>query len=156
MSHITKNNMLNIKPFNQNDEYMKLFVLKFPKNTIRTDVMMYVINNIKRRIGVFELLKYIPCKNAIDVENGIVEYVMNFISNRDSDCIQFISSIYWDMIKNLCTNLDITNHRINNKTLYYEVINNKVDPHMLAFMTPQQLHPVKWINHINKWNSKNN
>lgn len=140
-----------IKKFNSYNEYSKMFDFRTSaSNTIREDVMKYCIDHLDRKSAIFEIEKYVPLHFAVHIEQGILEFIMILNSCDSSDVLEFITYTYKDKINDICLNLDKNNKRIENKTLYDALIEGNLDPYFLAFMTPQQLHPVRWSKELEK------
>ena len=119
-------------------------------NTIKTEIMQYVIHNHNHMEGIMKLHKSLPLHIAIVMEEGILEYTMIYISSNNIE-ITLFSNIFNDIINNICANID--NKRIKNKTLKISLLNNTIDPYTVAFMTPQQINPSVWASVINKQNN---
>jgi transcription elongation factor S-II len=146
-----KNSIPNISAFNIKNEYMKMFNFRtLASNNIRTDVMHFAINNLKRKEALMSLLKYISIEFAIEIEKGILEYTLIQISNEKSDLIEIMINIYNCKINDICINLDVNNLRINNKTLAPSINDKLMNPYWLAFMLPHQLHPARWAKELEK------
>jgi DNA-directed RNA polymerase subunit M/transcription elongation factor TFIIS len=153
-----------IKNFNLSDECAKLIKLKTSAaSTIRPDVILYSLQNINRKKGLFSLAEYVPFDIADQIEKGILEFSMIQISSDTSanhthypvrgdsaDVINFVVTYYYTKIHDICLNLDTTNKKINNQTLNPALIEGSIDPYFVAFMTPQQLHPARWSKELEK------
>ena len=48
------------------------------------------------------------------------------------------------MVEEICENLDTKNSRINNKTLLPKILENQIDPFVISFLNPYQIHPERW------------
>lgn len=66
-----------------------------------------------------------------------------------------VDSIYNQKIRSIVNNLNEKNKRINNKTLRKSILNGKIDPYFVAFLSPSQLHPVAWAKELDKENKNN-
>lgn len=119
-------------------------------NTIRNDVMYYAIKNIKPKNAIFKFSKYVPMDIALKLERGIMELILIDMSSEKPDVIDFIVNKYQSKVNDICANLDLTNKRIENKTLTPSLIDGTLDPHWVAFMTPQQVHPIRWKKELEK------
>ena len=64
--------------------------------------------------------------------------------------LSFVNIIYRSKLIDIYNNLDTNNTNINNKTLNNDVVNNKIEPYYLAFMKPEQLHPVNWAKELER------
>lgn len=140
-----------IYDFDPNREYMHLFVLKTnAASRIRSDIMDFMIKNINRTTSIMKLLDYVPADIATQIENGIIEKTMIAMNNEKPDIIEFSVNYYNEKLRDICANLDQTNTRINNKTLLSSLLDKTIDPHFIAFMTPQQIHPARWSTELEK------
>ena len=61
----------------------------------------------------------------------------------------FLKSVYDDKLNNIISNITDTKN-INNKTLKHDLLTNKINPSYVAFMSPAQLHPQKWLYWVKK------
>ena len=113
--------------------------------------------SIDRNASVEQIDKIINCLPiSIDIEKGIFEFALNFVvchnlcykNNSESD----FYPIYMDKLHELCCNLDKHNPDIQNKTLYYSVLNGAIPGQLVAFLQPYQLHPGRWKKIIDKNN----
>lgn len=154
-SKINKINVLEendkIENFNPTTEYMKMFRFKTSaSNIIKKNVLHYAILHINRTNGLLKLSEHIKFSLAEKIELGIFEYTMITISKDNNDVIEFMVNIYEDKIQDICKNLDTHNERIKNYTLRKLLLQKKLDPFFVAFMTPQQLHPVRWAKELER------
>jgi len=113
------------------------------------DYILYaqkVINRGEYVIKLSNLLNDIHI--AIDIENSLFEYslIQSIINNIDKN---FILATYDDKFKDIYDNLD-QNSRFNNKTLFPAVVNRVINPKLLAFLSPNQMHPDSFTEILNK------
>ena len=141
----------NINNFNANKEYMKIFNFKTcGSEVIKKSVINYAIKNINRFEGITLLAKLVNYNNAYDIEKGILEYTLIYVSSFCPDIISFVNNIYRSKLLEIYNNLDTNNTDLNNKTLNNSVINNTINPYYLAFMKPEQIHPANWAKELEK------
>ncbi len=146
-----KNNKDHISNFDLMVEYMNMFNFRTSaSNNIRSDVMHFAINNLKRKESILLLAQYVPINIADRIEQGVLEFSMVQVSNEPIDALIFTESLYKTRINDIAVNLDQKNVRINNKTLSISLIDGSMDPYFVAFMTPQQMHPVRWSKELEK------
>jgi DNA-directed RNA polymerase subunit M/transcription elongation factor TFIIS len=100
--------------------------------------------------ALFTLSEYVPFIIADKIENGALEFAMINVSGENADVIEFLIYMYNTKINDICINLDVHNKRINNKTLRSSLLDGYLDPHFVAFLTPQQMHPVRWAKELEK------
>lgn len=140
-----------ISKFNKTLECSKMFKFRASASTtIRSDVMIHAIKNLDRRKAMFMLANHVSIDIADKIEQGVLEFAMIHMSGEQSDVIDFLTNIYLTKVNDICVNLDMKNKRINNKTLTPSLMDGGLDPHFVAFMTPQQMHPVRWAKELEK------
>lgn len=126
-----------------------LFNFKTSTHIIKSEVMLYVINNHTHIDGIMKFEKHVPMSISVKLEEGVVEYVITYISSNEYD-VSLFPNIYNSVVSNICANIDINNKRVYNKIFKQSLLNKLIDPHNVAFMTPQQINPLKWITELNK------
>lgn len=140
-----------ISKFDVTSECTKMFKLRTSASTtIRTDVMLYAVHNLGRKEAIFTISQFVPFNIADKIEQGIIEFAMIQISGEPRDVLDFLTRIYRTKVQDICVNLDMKNKRINNQTLTPSLIDGGMDPHFVAFMSPQQMHPVRWSKELEK------
>lgn len=140
-----------ISQFDTASECTKMFKFRTSASTtIRTDVMLHAVRNLNRKDALFSLAQNVPFKIADKIEQGIIEFVMIQISGEHPDVIDFLTNMYRTKVQDICVNLDMKNKRINNRTLTPSLIDGGMDPHFVAFMSPQQMHPARWAKELEK------
>jgi DNA-directed RNA polymerase subunit M/transcription elongation factor TFIIS len=105
--------------------------------------IIYALENINRGKYILILNNIIiDIKKAILIEKGIFEFALihTFMNNFHK---KFIISNYLDKVNEIVNNLNNNKH-INNKTLLNSIINNEIKPELIAFLSPQQMHPERW------------
>jgi DNA-directed RNA polymerase subunit M/transcription elongation factor TFIIS len=85
---------------------------------------------------------------AIKIELSIFEYSLLYCLNNGYN-ENFLKPVYDHKINDIITNLD-ANNKINNKILKKNIINGKINPSDVGFMSPTQLNPEKWSYWIKK------
>ena len=104
------------------------------------------INRAEYQIKLANILLNIDI--ALKIELSIFEYSLIYCQNNKYT-MQFIKSVYQDKFNSIFTNIvDIPG--INNKTFKDIVVQDKINPNFVAFLSPAQLHPNKWQNLIKK------
>jgi hypothetical protein len=142
------NSKINIKP---NDKYN--FLTSQNVINISDDVIKYAENILPRNDTIIRLNNYInDLKKSTDIESSIFEYSFIYCYNKNFTK-DYIKPIYIDKLNNLLLNIDTTSY-LDNQTLLDDIVNNKIDCLYIAFLSPHQIHPEKWIDIIKK-NDKN-
>lgn len=100
-------------------------------------------------IGKFtSILKDIEA--AIKLEAGIFEFALIYSTTKNLSS-KMMPAIYTDKTFDLITNLE-ENNLIDNKYLRKAILNGKINPQVVPFLTPQDLHPERWKDLIRKKN----
>lgn len=86
---------------------------------------------------------------AIKIELSIFEYALNYCVNNKFE-INYIKPIYDDKLNEILVNLDENKKGVNNKTFKKEILSGKIDPANVAFLSPSQIHPLKWSHIVKK------
>lgn len=98
-------------------------------------------------IGKLNLLLFDP-QIAIDVEKGIFEFALIHI-NINNLHHKFVAPVYLDKASDLIGNLS-DNPNIDNKTLKNKILTKEIKPQLVAFLSPEQLHPERWLSILTK------
>jgi DNA-directed RNA polymerase subunit M/transcription elongation factor TFIIS len=144
-------NNTDIDDFNYEKEYINKynFATKI-SNDLKFSLIKSAEKLINRENTKKILLKYLEEQFIIEqVEKGIFEFslittMINKLQNH------FVEEVYNDKLYDLCVNLDLKNERVNNKTLLPAVLKGEINPYFLAFMRPEQLHPKRWSDILNR------
>jgi DNA-directed RNA polymerase subunit M/transcription elongation factor TFIIS len=110
--------------------------------------ILYAEENIKRTEYVNKINEYI---NNIDkstlIEKSIFEFALihTFMNNF---LPKFVISVYEDKINDIIKNID-GDKKINNNTLKQAIIVGDIKPELVAFLSPQQMHPERWATTLN-------
>lgn len=102
-----------------------------------------------------KLLKnYIKWDFIVDeIEKGIFEHSILYIHiNQLDECM--LKNIYKYELLKICENLDTNNMIINNQTLKPSILNFQLKPYYIAFLSPEELHPVRYANVLIKISTK--
>lgn len=146
----------------------KLLSLNFDKNCIkREQIKLYdfmtdtandipislikeVENSIDRKTAINKINKLL--KNEIlsmELEKGLFEYALIHVSTKKLQYHHCIPT-YEMELHNICDNLDQNNKEINNQTLRQAIINYEINARLVPFLSPQQVHPNRWLTIIQK------
>jgi transcription elongation factor S-II len=130
------------------NELKRNFLTENSKDINDLDIL-YAIDQINRgetAIQINNLLHDIY--KSIGIEMGLFEYalIQATLSHLDK---KIIPAIYYDKLDDILINLDETSH-IKNKTFKPALISGALNPNLVAFMAPEQLHPESWAPIINK------
>ncbi len=85
---------------------------------------------------------------AFKIELSIFEYSLIYCQNHKFN-MEFVKAVYEDKYQNIISNI-IDTPGINNKTFKNLLLENKINPCYVAFLSPAQIHPDKWQYFIKK------
>jgi DNA-directed RNA polymerase subunit M/transcription elongation factor TFIIS len=153
---LLKNKILNeikkikISNFNLEKELLKKYsFVTSNSRDIKLKLILEAEKTIDRNEAINKLSKYVPYLFAKQIERGIFEFSLITVTfNKYQDYL--IKAIYEDKLNDLCINLDTENKYINNQTLNENVSTGKIRSFFIAFLSPEQLHPKRWIDALNK------
>lgn len=105
--------------------------------------------NVDRMLNITKLIQVIKNIDAsFKIESGIFEFTLVYGSmNELNDNIY--PNIYNDKLAEIIINLDGKNS-VQNKTLKHAINNNLINPQIVAFLKPQDLHPERWEEIVKK------
>ena len=127
----------------ENSVDIKESYIQYAEKTLEREKNQIIINEI---IGNIEI--------AIGIELSIFEYSLIYCLNNNYNS-NFLKPVYDDKLYNILLNLD-PNSNLKNLTLKANILNGKIKPCDVAFMSPSQLHPEKWMYLIKKKEYKEN
>lgn len=142
MNKIT-NNINMIENMESPFHYSKYNFITDTSVNIKEDYIQYaesIFNRAKNQININNIIQNIDI--ALKIELSIFEYSLIYCLNSGYDQ-KFLKAIYDDKIYNILANLD-PDHYIANNTLKFDILNGKINPCFIAFLSPAQLHPAKW------------
>ena len=117
--------------------------------SIENSLIHFAEKTIERGHHMIELNKYVNnLKMAIDIELGIFEYALVHVTVNNLESM-FITAIYMDKLREICLNLDQKSH-LKNKVLLDNILNGSMAPRIIAFLSPEQMHPDKWSDILKK------
>jgi DNA-directed RNA polymerase subunit M/transcription elongation factor TFIIS len=111
---------------------------------IKYSLVLLANKILNRDNALLELMKHVELYHiAVNLEKGIYEFALIHITinKLQNNIVEFV---YNDKLYDLCSNLNIHDTKINNKTLLPTILDNQIDPHFVAFLSPEQLHPMRW------------
>lgn len=115
-------------------------------NPISIDILNNNINRSKSIESIYNVLNDI--NKSIRIEAGIYEFSLIYVL-IEKHINNIVSAIYKDKLNYLIRNID-PNTSTENKTLKNNLINNDIDPQMLAFLDEQSIHPDRWKTLVKK------
>lgn len=86
---------------------------------------------------------------ALKIELSIFEYALIYCSNNKYEH-NYVKPIYQDKLNEIISNLDENKKGIMNKTFKKNILSGKIDSSNVAFLSPAQIHPEKWVHIIKK------
>jgi DNA-directed RNA polymerase subunit M/transcription elongation factor TFIIS len=125
------------------------FSTKFVEE-IKYEFIVEAEKSIDRKKAMKDINKYLENEIlSIELEKGLFEYSLIHILTKKLQH-HYFSSSYYSALYDICNNLDINNVDINNLTLKPAILNGEIPPQIVPFLSPQQLHPKRWISVIQK------
>ncbi len=79
---------------------------------------------------------------GLKIELSIFEYALIYCQNNKYG-VEFVKPVYEDKFNLIMTNI-IKTPGIDNNTFKKDLIDNNINPSYVAFLSPAQIHPVKW------------
>lgn len=140
-----------IDTFNYEKEYIKEFNFKnLGSSDIKINLILYAMKHLDRKKSVEKINKFVKYEHiSEDIEHSIFEFALlnttinNFLPH-------YVVYIYDDKVNDICDNLDLTNERIDNKTLLKSILEMRVNASIVAFLQPEQLHPMRFKDSLAK------
>lgn len=130
-------------------EYLLTYKFKTKNSTDIKISLLKEAQSIDREHAKAELEKYVFFPIAHEIEKGIFEFALTHVTtNRLQN--HYVVLTYADKLFDICANLDKNNKRINNTTLLPMLHDTTFNPYFTAFLSPEQLHPKKWVDIIKK------
>ena len=110
--------------------------IQFAESTINRAINQTILSDLLMDIDI-----------AIGIELSIFEYALIYCQNNKYHK-NFIKPIYDDKFNFILTNIKNT-PGINNYAFKQKLIENKINPSFVGFLSPAQIYPEKW-NHVVK------
>jgi len=104
------------------------------------------INRSENQIILSNLLNNIDM--AIKIELSIFEYALNYCQNNKYDQ-NYIKPVYEDKFNFIISNIKNLDG-INNLSFKQNLLDEKINPSYVAFLSPAQIHPEKWMYYLKK------
>jgi DNA-directed RNA polymerase subunit M/transcription elongation factor TFIIS len=131
-------------------EREKIKLYKFTNKIARDipyNLLIEAENSISehRKNAVNEINKYLDNEIlSMELEKGLFEFCLVHVLTKKLQ-YHYCYPTYLIMLHEICGNLDTNNEDINNQTLKPSILNGKIDPCLVAFLSPEELHPMKWF-----------
>ena len=144
-SVISKYNIDNYDPSAINKHIFESYKFRNENSKdVSIKLLMYAEKNIKKYDSIDKLLGVIlDIEKVIEIEKGIFEYSLLHIITHNLEN-KMVVPTYNDKVYDIVYNLQ------NNDSLVQSVLNNDTPPYAVAFLSPQQLNPSKWMDILNK------
>jgi DNA-directed RNA polymerase subunit M/transcription elongation factor TFIIS len=122
---------------------------------ISLELLSDVEKNLNRKYAVNEFNKYIDnVLIASEIERGLFENTLIEISQKNIKIDMFYPRYFFEL-HNICNNLDQENKSVNNQTFKPMILRGEIQPRCIAFMTPQQMHPMRYSGYYQKKEREN-
>ncbi len=135
------------KPVNKNNLDKYKFITENSKD-LDKKFINFAKKNLDRAKFILELSDILNnIQKAIALEKGIFEFslIHTFMNNLQE---KFVISVYLDKIDDIKNNIN-GNEKINNETLKNAILSDEIRPELVAFLSPQQMHPKRWAEILN-------
>lgn len=143
-----KKSNLNLNKINLNDILDSSFYTESSKD-INKKLIDYANDSINRHELIIEFNKIFYNYNISEnLEKGIYEFALVHVTINNL-LHHFVVSIYKDKANDIINNLN-GNSRINNLTLKQNILDGHLKPRLVAFLSPEQLHPTRWESLLKK------
>lgn len=118
------------------------------RNENSKDISIKLLMHAEKFIKKYEAIDKLLCvlydiERVIEIEKGIFEYSLLHIITYNLEN-KMVAPTYNDKVYDIVHNLQ------NNKALTKSILNNTTPPYAVAFLSPQQLNPSKWMDILNK------
>lgn len=124
-------------------------------NDISLEILTDVEKNLDRKYAINEFNKYLDnMLIATEIERGLFENTLIEISQKNMKINVFYPRYYFETY-NICNNLDQENKSVNNQTLRPMILRGEIQPRYVAFMSPQQMHPMRYTEYYKKKEREN-
>lgn len=141
----------------EREYYFCKFNFKTPaSSTIAVKTLQYADKTLNREDALNKIMVYIPhIILADDIEKGLFEYALTYLSTKLLP-INMLNDIYNYELVNICDDLDDSLNDLSDKTrvLRKYIMEYKIHPYEVAFMTPDERHPKHWESIIKNYNMK--
>jgi len=129
--------------------YLKSEFMTENSKDIPKEYIIYAISKINRPKYVIKMNNLLLDMNkAKFIETSIFEYSLIHVTLSNINKM-FIEATYNDKFEDIYENLN-TKSRFKNNTLITLVMNNMIDPKLIAFLSPDQLHPISYSKILDK------
>lgn len=131
-----------------NDNLDKSFYTEISKN-ISQKLIALANNTLHRHEAISELNKYFLNINVSEnVEKSIYEFSLVHVTIKHL-MHHFVEAIYIDKLREIICNID-GNTKINNQSLKQNILEGLINPRLVAFLSPEQIHPKRWEDILKK------
>lgn len=120
---------------------------------IDKEYILFLDSSIDRSNTISEFVKILKdIDAAIKLEAGVFEFTIIYTYTKNY-IMTLMPAIYNDKFNDILCNLDPENP-VGNKTLSKNIKNNKINPQVVAFLRPRDIHPERWETIISNINLK--
>jgi DNA-directed RNA polymerase subunit M/transcription elongation factor TFIIS len=148
---LSKLSSLNFDKHSVEKEKIKLYnFMTDIANDIPYELLVEAEKTIDRKSSVVQLMKYLKdYMLAIELEKGLFEYVLTHVLTKKLQ-FHYCYPTYLMALDSICRNLDINNKDVNNKTLCPAILKGEINPSLVPFLSPTQIHPKRWLSVLQK------
>jgi len=139
----------NLIDFNAKKEHMRMYDFKTSSSRNINERLFQLITQLDRNRSLFQLIDYVDPYIAECIESAILEFsLIRMTSDNLPD--DFLHNVYYDKLQDIIQNINPDNHRVHNLTLRRSLISGHVNPYSVPFMSPSQMHPIRWKDLLDK------
>lgn len=139
----------NLCDFNAKNEHMLMYDFKTSASLNIAERLFRLVTQLDRTEALFRLLDYVDPYIAENIELGILEFTLIKMTSENLPD-DFLQNIYANKLRDIILNINPDHPRIQNKTLRKMLLDGCIDPHYVSFMSPSQMHPIRWKDIIDK------
>ena len=111
--------------------------------TVSSKKIDYLESNVNRVDIISNFAKILKdIDSAFKIEAGIFEFTIVYCNTKNFNK-NIMVAIYNDKVYEITQNIN-PNNRMQNKTLCVAIAEGKINPQLIAFLKPQDLHPERW------------
>jgi len=127
-----------------NTEYKNVALDEINYHDLDRTKLHGIICNLDRAKSIYRLnILLLDIDTAKRIEKSILDYTIYYVSYYLLGNTNLLDSVYNDRLNDICENLD-PKSSINNNELKKMIINGKINPDEIGYMTPDELFPSKW------------
>lgn len=146
---------MNLDNFEESKNILKKDFCTDNSKDIKEEYIIYANKNLKRPETILNIYKSIlDPQLAEKIEKSIFEFSLVYVSLNNQD-EKMTVPVYNDKYEDIIMNLNPDSY-YKNKTLKTKLINGQIKPELIAFLSPDQIHPENYSKLLQKMETKHN